>query len=198
MPDISDLSSTVVQKTDQLNAENLLAGPTTVRISKVTAGTTEEQPVFLHYEGGDGKPYKPCKTMRKMLVMAWGKDGRKWAGNSMTLYCDPAVKFGGVALGGIRISHVTGIDREMRAMLAVTKGKKAEFVLRPIAAQDAAVQSTSAIDHGKEITEAQSIDALRAAFAAAWGSTKDKTTRDQFKATYEAMTASLDANDEAF
>src|SRR3546814_18473912 len=92
---VSDLRDTIVPKSDQLNAEQLLGGPITITVTDVKRGGGEEQPVVIHYEGEGGRPYKPCKSMRKVLVFAWGADGRGWAGKRMTLYNPPAVKFGG-------------------------------------------------------------------------------------------------------
>jgi hypothetical protein len=130
--DVSDLRPTIVPKSDQLNAEQLLAGPMTVRVTDVRIGGGEEQPVHVHYENENGRPYKPCKTMRKVLILAWGPDGRDWVGKSMTLYNDPQVKFGGAEVGGIRISHLSDIDRAIQVSLTATKGKKALHRIDPL------------------------------------------------------------------
>jgi len=122
---VEDLRSTIVPKSDQLNSEQLLAGPITVTVTDVRVGSSDEQPISVHYEGENGRPFKPCKTMRKVLILGWGPDGREWVGQSMTLYNDPLVKFGGAEVGGIRISHMTGIPREIKVSLTATKGKKA-------------------------------------------------------------------------
>jgi hypothetical protein len=60
-----------------------------------------DQPVSIHYEGGEGRPFKPCKTVRRIMVGVWGKDASKYVGRSMTLYRDPSVAFGGMQVGGI-------------------------------------------------------------------------------------------------
>jgi hypothetical protein len=86
-----------------------LTGPITITITGVTVkGGGQEQPVAIHFEGDDGKPYKPCKSMSRVLVSAWGPDSSKYVGRSLTLYCDPKVKWGGMEVGGIRISHMSG------------------------------------------------------------------------------------------
>jgi hypothetical protein len=125
MHNVSDLRSTIVPKSDQLNADQLLGGPMTITVSEVRLGSSDEQPISIHYENDAGRPFKPCKTMRKVLLFAWGQDGNAWPGRSMTLYNDPAVKFGGEKVGGIRISHLTDIDRPLEVSLTATKGKKA-------------------------------------------------------------------------
>ena len=125
-----DLRPTIIPKSDQLNSEQLLSGPITITVTDVRVGSSEEQPITVHYEGENGRPYKPCKTSRKVLILGWGPDGREWAGQSMTLYNDPLVKFGGAEVGGIRISHMTGIDRDIQVSLTATKGKKALHTIR--------------------------------------------------------------------
>ncbi len=126
---ISDLRSTIVPKSDQLNAEQLLGGDMTITVTDVRAGS-EDQPVVIHYEGEDGRPFRPCKTCRKVLIFAWGEDGRNWIGKSMTVYNDPAVRFGGMDVGGIRISHLSDIEGDIKVSLTATKGKKALHTIK--------------------------------------------------------------------
>lgn len=129
MSDITNLRDTIVPKSDQLNAEQLLAGPITITVTRVERGT-DEQPVVLHHDTDPARPYKPGKSMRKVLIFAWGEDGREWIGRSMTLYCDPEVMFGGVKVGGIRISHLSHIERDIQLSLTATKGKKKPFIIK--------------------------------------------------------------------
>ena len=74
--------------------------------------------------------------MRRMLIAAWGKYKDQWVGKSMMVYCDPEVMWAGKAQGGIRISHVSGIDKPISLMLAVTRGRKAMFTLLPLETAD--------------------------------------------------------------
>jgi len=132
MNDVSDLSPTIKPKSDQLNADDLLTGSMSVKITDVKGGSAE-QPVHIHIEGQ--QPYKPCKTMRRVLISAWGANGKDWIGKSMTLYCDPSVKFGGVALGGIRISHLSDIQGTINLMLTASRGRKSQVVIKPLIAE---------------------------------------------------------------
>lgn len=129
MSDVASLKDTIVPKSDQLNAEQLLSAPMTITVTNVSRGAAD-QPVIINYKNDGGRPFKPCKTMRKVLIFAWGDDGREWVGKSMTLFCDPEVKFGGVKVGGIRISHMTDIERDLGLSLNTTKGKKGEFIIK--------------------------------------------------------------------
>lgn len=127
-----NLSDTIIPKSDQLNADDLHAGPITITVQKVSRGESADQPVSIHYAGGEGRPYKPCKTMRKVLIHAWGNDGHQWAGKSMTLFCDPDVQFGGVKIGGIRISHLSDIDGDFSLPVNTTRGKKARYPVKQL------------------------------------------------------------------
>lgn len=130
---MNDMSSVIVPKSDQMNADDLIAGPRTVRISGVDIRAGTEQPVAIHYEGDSGKPYKPCKSMCRILVTAWGPDAKKYVGRSMTLYRDPTVKWGGMEVGGIRISHMSDLDKTMVLALTATKGSRKPYTVRPLA-----------------------------------------------------------------
>ena len=119
-----DISGTIAPKSDQLNADDLIAGPKTIRVTRVTANESSvEQPVNIYYDGDGGKPYRPCKSMRRVLIAAWGADASVYAGRSMTLYRDASVTWGGMEVGGIRISHLSHLDKEM--VMALTASKKA-------------------------------------------------------------------------
>ena len=144
MFDVSDLRPTIVPKSDQLNSEQLLAGPMTVTITDVRIGS-DDQPVVLHYENDNGRPYKPCKTMRKVLLYGWGADGRDWVGKTMTLYNDQSVKWAGVDVGGIRISHMSHIERDMQVSLTATKGKKAPHVIKRMDPPQAAAPTLASV-----------------------------------------------------
>ena len=149
MIDITDLRSTIVPKSDQLNAEQLLGGPMTITVTEVRAGSGEDKPVSIHYDNDNGRPYKPCKTMRKVLILAWGHDARRWIGQSMTLFNDPSVKFGGMDVGGIRISHMTGLPKDIHVSLTATKGKKAPHAIKRLDTGPALADVLAAIKGAK-------------------------------------------------
>jgi len=128
-----DLSKTIEPKSDQMNAEDFIGkGSKTIKVTKVSGNDDSQQPVSINYEGDNGKPYKPCKTCRRILVSVWGADGAKYIGRSMTLYREPGVKFGGIEVGGIRISHMSDIDQPVTMVLSVSKANKKPFIVQPI------------------------------------------------------------------
>lgn len=127
-----DMSRFVEAKSDQLNADDLIGNPRTITVTRVT-GCDGDQPIAIHYEGDNGKPFKPCKTIRRVLLAVWGRNAADYAGRSMTLYRDDSVQFGGLNVGGIRISHMSHIDKKTVVVVMKTKGKKAGIEVSPLA-----------------------------------------------------------------
>lgn len=150
-----DMSDFIAAKSDQLNADDLMDSPRTITITKVTASPdSADQPVSIHYENGEGRPFKPCKTVRRIMVGVWGKDASKYVGRSMTLYRDPTVSFGGMQVGGIRVSHMSHIESDKTVALLVTRGRKAPFKIKPLVVeQQSAADAPSARSKAETWTE---------------------------------------------
>jgi hypothetical protein len=125
-----DMSDSIAPKSDQLDAIELVAGPRTFTIEKVTRNNAE-QPWNFHLTEFP-RPWRPGKSMLRVMAAAWGLDGSKYAGNRVTLFCDPTVQFGNDTVGGTRISHMTGIDKPLRVPLLVKRGKSAVFTVQPL------------------------------------------------------------------
>lgn len=70
--------------------------------------------------------------MRRVLIAAWGAEASAYVGKRITLYGDPSIKFGKDAVGGIRISHLSGLDKPLTVALTVTRGKRAPFTVQPL------------------------------------------------------------------
>lgn len=130
-----DISNTIQPKSDQLDAVELLAGPRTFTIERVSAGS-DEQPVNLFLRDFP-RPWRPGKSMRRVLVSCWGADASKYVGRQVRLFCDPDVVFGGQAVGGTRIEALSHIDKPKKVPLLVSKGRSAIFVVKPLV--DAAI-----------------------------------------------------------
>ena len=124
-----DISKTIEPKSDQLNADDLIGGTKTIKIRDVKAIDAESQPVSIYFEGDNNKPYKPSKGMRRVLVAIWGSDAKAFIGRSLTLYRDDKVKFGGLEVGGIRISHASHIDKPVRVLETVSRGKRTPITI---------------------------------------------------------------------
>jgi len=187
MSDISNLRDTIVPKSDQINSEQLLYGPMTITVTSVARGS-DDQPIIVHYRNENGRPYKPCKSMRKVLIFAWGEDGNQWVGRSMTLFNDLAVKWAGVAVGGIRISHMTHIEREISLQLTATRGKKEPFIIKMLTppADDRVEKFRAALV--KKTSEGL------AAIAYAWSKTPDDIKAALGGDFYKDITADITAD----
>lgn len=155
------LAHTIAPKSDQANADDLIAAPQTVKIIAVKQGD-KDSPVWIITSGFDGRPWKPCKSMRRVLIAAWGEYGSQWVGKSVTLFCDPEVMYGGVKVGGIRISHMSDLKADMVLSLTATRGKRKPYTVR--AMQSAPAQSAPAAEYPADQFAAK-LPAMRQAIA---------------------------------
>ena len=164
-----DMSQFTVPKSSQLNADDLGGGPRTITITKVGGTGNTEQPVAVNFDGDEGRPYFPCKSMRRVMIACWGKMATEYAGRSMTLYRDPTVTWGGMEVGGIRISHMSHIENDMTMALTATKKARKPYTVKvlrveqPKPAEDMAAKSAAeliaAIDAATSLAALEEITA---------------------------------------
>ena len=158
-----DMNPTITPRSDQLNADSFMSGPKTYTVAKVSGNEgNAEQPVNFHFEG-EPLVFRPCKSMRRVVVKIWGADASKYAGKSMTLFRDPKVKWGGMEVGGIRISHMSGLDKPEVMALTETRAKRAPYTVQPLTIQpkrDKVADGVQALI--KRINEAFDLDAIEA------------------------------------
>jgi len=128
-----DMSETIIPRSDQQNYDDYIAsGPRTVTISAVTKGNAE-QPVNVELKEYPGRPFKPNKSMRRVLVMAWGVESSAYVGRRLTLVGNPEVVYGGKAVGGIEIAEMSHINKPLTVALTATRGKRKNFTVKPLA-----------------------------------------------------------------
>ena len=175
-----DLTQTIQPNSDQVNADDLMSGERVVTITSVEAGSSE-QPVFIHLAEFPGRTYRPSKSMRRVLVAAWGKEADVYAGRRLTLYRDPDVTFGRDKVGGIKIAAMSHIDKPIALALTATRGKRAlhKVAVLPDATPAAPV----------DVSEATDVDALRAAWQGA-----DADTRKAIEARVAELTKGAESN----
>jgi hypothetical protein len=125
-----DLTESIQPRSDQVNADDLVGGPITYTIREVIGGKAEHPFDFMLVE--TNRAYRPSKTMRRVIVAAWGPKAEAYAGRRLTLYREPSIKFGGQTVGGIRISHMSHLEQRVEVMLQVTRGKREKFVVEPL------------------------------------------------------------------
>ena len=64
----ADMTVTIIPKSDQLNADDLIAGPRTISITRVAISPGAEQPVDVHYRSVIRRGHPPlchCAPRRK-------------------------------------------------------------------------------------------------------------------------------------
>ena len=139
-----NITDTIDPKVDQLTADHLIGRTMTIRITAVRL-TSSEQPCEIAYEGDAGLPYRPGKSMRRVLVHVWGGDVNEYVGRSMRLYRDDDVQFGGLKVGGIRISHMSHIDEPKTLALTAKKGSKKAHKVLPLPVERAAAVAAAQV-----------------------------------------------------
>lgn len=126
-----DIRSTTQPKSDQLNYDDVASVAAIITVTEVRAGSSE-QPVEIHNAEYPGRPYKPNKSMRRVLVAAWGPEASKYVGRRIEVYGDPTVKWAGEAVGGIRIRSLSHIDKPVKIHLTTTRGKRSPTTVQPL------------------------------------------------------------------
>lgn len=139
---MADISQHIAPKSDQLNSDDLAAGDRTIRIREVKVlGAGEQQPIWIYFDGDNGKPWKPCKTMARLLANLWqAPDTSTWAGRSVTIYRDPEVMWGGAKIGGIRVRAVSHIDAPRQVAISESKTKRKLATIQNIKADVRPIQ----------------------------------------------------------
>jgi len=156
-----DITDTLAPKSDQLNAEDLLTGPRTVTVEKVTKGSVE-QPVDIHLVEFPGRPFRPSKTVRRIIVTAWGPEASNYTGRKMTLYRDPEIKFGPDKVGGIRVSHLSHIDKPLIISLTETRGRRKPHRIEPLPDAPPPLAPEAVAEFERDIAAANTIQELDA------------------------------------
>lgn len=131
---MSDMTDIIAPRSDQINFDDFPPGVSrTVKITSVKIDlAAKDQKCSVSFEGDGGKVYRPGKSMARVMVHIWGRDSAAYPGHSMTLYGDPEVMFGGVKMGGIRISHMTGITKPVTIALTATRANRKPFTVKPL------------------------------------------------------------------
>lgn len=137
-----DISRTIEADSTQINADDLSA-PVVVTVTGVSKGTAD-QPVNIEVAEFPGRAYRPCKSMRRVLVAAWGPQASEYVGRKMQLFNDTTVKWGGQAVGGVRISALSHIDKPLDLPLTETRGKRKPFHVEPLAVSYKPIPATFA------------------------------------------------------
>lgn len=131
---------TIVPKSDQLNVDDFASSEKTVEIVKVSIINNADQPMLV-YIAGEQRPWKPCKSSRRIMAEAWGDDhdGSGFVGKMLTLYCDTTVTYGRDRTGGIRFSAMSHVGNKPRDFIVTKKrGVRTIVTINPLQPYDQA------------------------------------------------------------
>lgn len=175
-----DITETLAPTSDQLDAIELVSGPRIFTVERVSKGTAD-QPVQVHLADFP-RPWRPGKSMRRVLAHCWSADASTWVGRRVELFLDPEVTFGKDKPGGTRIKRLSHIDGPQKVPLLVTRGKSAIYTVTPL---PDAEQPTQAAPEPTAKQVAECID--RDELTAMW-----RRSGPEMRATIEARVADLD------
>ncbi|SEE83578.1 hypothetical protein SAMN04489740_2724 [Arthrobacter alpinus] len=130
---MADIGDTVDPKSDQQSFDDYQTGPRTVTVTGVKVIKGDQQPVHIELAEYPGRPFKPNKSMRRVLIKAWGDKSAAYVGRALTLFGNPTVTYGGKTLGGVEISHLSHIGKALTLQLTATRGNRKPFTVKPLA-----------------------------------------------------------------
>lgn len=77
-----------------------------VKKGRVTGSGGKSNGKAMIYLVGKDKPIAAGAAICAVIEQLYGKSPKKWAGKMITIYGDPTVKYGGAAVGGVRVRPV--------------------------------------------------------------------------------------------
>lgn len=195
---MSDVSATLISKTDQLNAVDVRE-PITFTVTSVRVKKGDDQPLEIHHDLDPSRCFRPCRTVRRVIATLWGVDSTAWVGRRMTVYSDPAVSFGGIKTGGLRVSAMSHIgNRPATVRVVLTRGKYGEVVVQPLpdvvakVAQNKPNPTEAAIGYWtKQGLTIDELQALVGCEVGAWGDSELAQLRGWYE-RISAKTATID------
>lgn len=146
---MSSLLEAAAPKSDQLNACDFLVAPKTYTIKDVVVKKDGEQRVSVFFEGCK-LPWKPCKSMIRVMMVVWDSSNSKdFIGKSLTLYNDKTVKWGKLEVGGIRISHMSGLESERSIALRATRESARVYTVKPLLEENKQLNPVAGVEQKK-------------------------------------------------
>ena len=121
---------TAEPRSDQWNADDFVQGPHTFTIAGVAKGKAEQK-YDIALNGSD-RAWRPPITVLRILLAAWGDEASQWVGHGVTLYRDDSVRFGPNEVGGIRVSHLSHIEKPLTVLLGDKRGSRKKHVIQPL------------------------------------------------------------------
>ena len=158
-----DITDALAPTSDQLDAVELV-NPRTFTIDTGSSLGKREGKIVAEIRLADfPRVWRPSKGMLDVLAACWGTDGKLWVGHRVTVYNDPEVMFGRDKVGGIRISHLSHIDKARSVTIRASgAGRKQLWHVEPLAEATPAPTEPTA----EMVAASTDADALRAMWQA--------------------------------
>lgn len=198
---MTNIAHTLVAKSDQLNAADLIGGEKLLKITSVDVKSASD--VWVHYDGENGRPWKTSLTARRILARLWTEESDNWIGHTVAVHCDPTVVYAGEEVGGIRPHAATGIDSERVIKLKERRGPKPKtFKIVPLRLDSSPQAKPTRIEFSMEtyaraiekiISESETHDELQTRFdrMSDWRKQAAQTDRERATELRERVNARL-------
>lgn len=161
-----DITDALAPTSDQLDAIELVNPRTFTIDTGSRLGARDGKTVAEIRLVGFPRVWRPSKGMLDLLAACWGTDAKQWAGRSVTLYNDREVMFGRDKTGGIRISHLSGIDKARTVPIRASgAGRVQQWRVEPLV--EAARPPADPSPTPEQIATSTDVDALRGMWQAA-------------------------------
>lgn len=128
-----DITDALAPVSDQLDAIELVNPRTFTIDSGSSLGKRDGKTVAEIRLVGFPRVWRPSKGMLDVLAACWGTDAKQWVGHRVTLYNDTKVMFGPNKVGGVRISHLSHIDKARTVTIRASGvGRKQQWPVKPL------------------------------------------------------------------
>jgi len=110
MTEVVDISQMLEAKSDELVADDLMGGDRVLLITRVDLNGADAKKFRLHYAGDNGKPWRPCKGMCRVLAHGWrSNNAATYVGRSVKVFRYADAIYGGKKVGGVRVKGMSHI-----------------------------------------------------------------------------------------
>lgn len=160
--DVMSMREFLTIKTDRFNYEHFISGPKTLKVSRLGKKVDQGKPrLLVFFEGHEDTPYWVPLGMAKCIASpdGWGESPfADWVGRSMTLFGEPTVQYGGKELGGVRVSHLSHIEKPYTTKISIRRGVRIDYEILPL--KVAASAATAEVVYYPESDFAEKLPAM--------------------------------------
>jgi hypothetical protein len=172
-----DITDALAPTSDQLDAIELV-NPRTFTIGAGSALGKRDGKTVAEIRLSDfPRVWRPSKGMLDVLAACWGTDAKQWVGRRVTVYNDPAVMFGKDKVGGIRISHLSHIDKARTVTIRASGAGRKQLWRVELLVEAAPARTEATNPNGDLLTEiatlADKLPGGRKAVAESWSESHD-------------------------